>query len=97
MEILNLEWFERYKLLGMVYQKLHLPVPRDPQLLHNVPLLVRHPAQVQPLLHSVMCLLTEAHRIPPRHDVVGDDAAEGVGHDGHFASPLLELGVAGAE
>ena len=53
--------------------------------------------QVQVLFHSVMLLQTEAHRIPPRHDVVGDDAAERVGHNGHFASPLLKLRVPGTE
>lgn len=62
-----------------------------------MPLLKGQPAQVQLLFHSVMLLLTEAHGIPPGHDVVGDDAAEGVGHNGHFASPLLKLGVPGAE
>lgn len=60
-------------------------------------LLAGDPAQVQLLLHAVMLLLTEAHRIPPRHDVVGDDAAEGVRHNGHFAPPLLKLRVPGAE
>ncbi len=60
-------------------------------------LLIGHPAQVQLLFHSVMLLQTEAYRIPPCHDVISDDAAEGMGHNGHFASPLLKLRVPGAE
>lgn len=62
-----------------------------------MPLLIGHPAQVQLLFYSVMLLQTETHRIPSCNDVVGDDTAEGVGHDGHFSSPLLKLRVAGAE
>ena len=41
-------------------------------------------------------LVVEAHRVPARHDVEGDDAAQRVGHDGHLAA-VLELGVARAE
>lgn len=67
------------------------------QLLQDVSLLVRHPAQVQLLLHGVVLLQTEAHWVPARHDVVGDDAAQRVGHDGHLAPVLLELRVARAE
>lgn len=60
-------------------------------------LFVRHPVQIQLLLHGVMLLQTETHRIPSRHDIIGDDTAERVGHDGHFASPLFKLRVPGAE
>ena len=60
-------------------------------------LFIGHPAQVQVLLHSMVLLQTEAHRIPACNDVVGDDAAEGVRHNGHLASPFLKLKVPGAE
>lgn len=74
-----------------------LPGTCQLQLLQNVSLLVGHPAQVQLLLHGVVLLQAEAHGVPARHDVVGDDAAQRVGHDGHFAPVLLELRVARAE
>lgn len=35
--------------------------------------------------------------VPSCHDVVGDDAAQRVRHDGHFASSLLKLWVPRAE
>lgn len=40
-----------------------------------------------------MFLQAEAHGVPARHDVVGDDAAEGVGHYGHLTSLLLKLRI----
>lgn len=73
------------------------PGTRELQLLQDVSLLVGHPAQVQLLLHGVVLLQAEPHRVPARHDVVGDDAAQRVGHDGHLAPVLLELRVARAE
>lgn len=74
-----------------------LPAPRGPQLLQDVPLLVGDPVQVQLLFHSAVLLQTEAHGVPARHDVIGDDAAQRVGHDGHLAPPFLKLRVPGAE
>lgn len=53
--------------------------------------------QFQLLFYSLMLLQTETDGVPSRHDVVGDDAAQRVRHDGHFASSLLKLGVPGAE
>lgn len=74
-----------------------LPRPRLPQLFYKVLLLVGHPVQFQLLFYGLMFLQTETDGVPARHDVVSDDAAQRVRHDGHFASPLLELRVPRAE
>ena len=44
-----------------------------------------------------MLLQTEADGIPTRHDVIGDDTAEGVRHNGHFAALSLKVRVPFAE
>lgn len=73
------------------------PVPGVAQLLQQMPLLVRRPVLVQLLLHGVVFLKAEADGVPARHDVVRDDAAQRVRHNGNFAPSLLKVGVARAK
>lgn len=74
-----------------------LPLFGQVKLLKQMLLLIAHPTLFKLLFFLLQQLLIKPDWVPASHDVVGDDTAQGVGHDGDFASLLLELWVAGAE
>ena len=72
-----------------------VPEARESQLLLKVALLVTRPADLC-LLWVWRFLMMKADGVPACHDVEGDDAAQGVGHDGHLPI-FLEIWVPRAE
>lgn len=63
----------------------------------QTPLLITHPSVFKLLLLFPQQLFIQADRVPASHDVVGDDTAQRVGHNGDFPSFLLKLWVPRAE
>lgn len=60
-------------------------------------LLITHPTVFKLLFLLLQRLFVKPEGVPASHDVVGDDAAQRVGHNRDFPSFLLKLWIPGAE